>query len=64
MMIELAYHKHRMNEAKQLELAWRERCAKLEAALQSIAANSCCGTCREAALVARDALKGGKGKRK
>jgi hypothetical protein len=29
---------------------------KLEAALRSIAANACCDSCREAALVARKAL--------
>ena len=31
---------------------------KLEAALRSIAANACCDSCREAALVARKALEG------
>ena len=34
------------------------RIEKLEAALRSIAANSCCDSCREAALVARKALEG------
>lgn len=33
------------------------RAERLEAALRSIAANTCCGGCREAALVARAALK-------
>ena len=32
------------------------RIEKLEAALRSIAANACCDSCREAALVARKAL--------
>ena len=35
-----------------------ERIEKLEAALRSIAANACCDSCREAALVARNALEG------
>lgn len=35
------------------------RIAKLEAALLSIASNTCCDRCQEAALVARAALKGG-----
>ena len=34
------------------------RIEKLEAALRSIAANTCCDSCREAALVARKALEG------
>jgi hypothetical protein len=34
------------------------RIEALEAALRSIAANACCDNCREAALVARKALKG------
>ena len=34
------------------------RIEKLEAALRSIAANACCDSCREAALVARKALEG------
>jgi hypothetical protein len=34
------------------------RIEKLEAALRSIAANACCDSCREAALVARKALGG------
>ena len=34
-----------------------ERIEKLEAALRSIAANACCDSCREAALVARKALE-------
>jgi hypothetical protein len=45
--------------------AWRralkpaaDRIEKLEAALRSIAANACCDSCREAALVARKALEG------
>jgi len=32
------------------------RIEKLKAALRSIAANACCDSCREAALVAREAL--------
>lgn len=35
----------------------KERAERLEKALRSIAANTCCGTCREAALVAREALR-------
>ena len=35
-----------------------ERIEKLETALRSIAANACCDSCREAALVARKALEG------
>ena len=38
--------------------AARRRIEKLEAALRSIAANACCDSCREAALVARKALEG------
>ena len=34
------------------------RIEKLEAALRSIAANACCDSCREAALIARKALEG------
>ena len=33
-----------------------DRIEKLETALRSIAANACCDSCREAALVARKAL--------
>jgi len=40
--------------------ALRKRLAELEAALSSIANNTCCDRCQEAALVARAALKGGK----
>jgi hypothetical protein len=36
----------------------RDRIEKLEAAMRSIAANACCDSCREAALVARKALEG------
>ena len=35
-----------------------DRIAKLKTALRSIAANACCDSCREAALVARKALEG------
>ena len=34
-----------------------DRISKLEAALRSISANTCCETCREAALVAQKALE-------
>ena len=34
-----------------------DRIETLEAALRSIAANACCDSCREAALVAREALE-------
>ena len=39
-------------------LAWgaADRIEQLEGALHSIAANTCCGKCQEAALVARAAL--------
>lgn len=37
--------------------AWR-RYRRLEAALCSIAENTCCDSCREAALVAKEALAG------
>ena len=33
-----------------------ERCERLEEALHSIALNTCCDTCQEAALVANQAL--------
>ena len=36
------------------------RIAELEAALSSIARNTCCDKCQEAALVAHAALTGGK----
>ena len=36
---------------------YENRITKLEAALRSIAANACCDSCREAALVARKALE-------
>ena len=36
---------------------WMRRAQKAEAALESIAANTCCDKCQEAALVARKALK-------
>jgi hypothetical protein len=52
-------------EPKFVERLYRERIKsqadrieKLEAALRSIAANACCDSCREAALVARKALEG------
>lgn len=35
-----------------------DRIEELEAALQSIASNTCCDKCQEAALVARAALEG------
>jgi hypothetical protein len=34
--------------------------ARLREVLESISKNSCCHNCREAGLVAREALKGGK----
>jgi hypothetical protein len=39
-------------------VGYRVRNKQLEAALRSIAANACCDSCREAALVARKALEG------
>ena len=44
------------NELAMLNAA--DRIERLEAALRSIAANACCDSCREAALVARKALEG------
>jgi hypothetical protein len=41
-----------------LEQEAADRIEKLESALWSIAANACCDSCREAALVARKALEG------
>jgi len=38
--------------------AMKKRIAELEAALSSIARNTCCDKCQEAALVARAALGG------
>jgi len=50
-------------EEMQSPQAWADRCRaaaaeieKLRAALRSIAANTCCDRCQEAALVARAAL--------
>lgn len=40
--------------------ALEARIAELKAALSSIARNTCCDKCQEAALVARAALEGGK----
>jgi hypothetical protein len=42
----------------QTSRVYQKRIEKLEAALRSIAANACCDSCREAALVARKALEG------
>ena len=62
-MFTLAYqwqdkkHRHVWDLCKELERA-ADRIEKLEAALRSIAANTCCDSCREAALVARKALEG------
>ena len=41
---------------KQIGVRAFEKMCELAKALQSIAANTCCSTCREAALVARAAL--------
>lgn len=41
---------------KQAEEKYKSRIEQLEAALRSIAANTCCDKCQEAALVARAAL--------
>lgn len=41
-------------------MALEARIAELEAALSSIARNTCCDKCQEAALVARAALEGEK----
>ena len=40
----------------ELQIEASDRIEQLEAALRSIAANSCCDTCQEAALVSRVAL--------
>ena len=42
----------------QTSRVYQKRIEKLEAALRSIAANACCDSCREAALVARKAREG------
>jgi hypothetical protein len=42
----------------QTSRVYQKRIEKLEAALREIAANACCDSCREAALVARKALEG------
>lgn len=39
------------------------RIRELEAALRSIASNTCCDKCQEAALVAKKTLRGDKGER-
>ena len=60
-MFTLAYqwqdkkHRHVWDLCSKIETA-ADRIEKLEAALRSIAANACCDSCREAALVARKAL--------
>ena len=56
-------HADEVNIAFQMGAEWerkqtKARIEKLEAALRSIAANACCDSCREAALVARKALEG------
>ena len=45
------------HDAKMEAVRLRARVAELEAALRSIAANTCCDSCREAALVASLALE-------
>jgi hypothetical protein len=47
-----------MEKNNDLMDAAADRIEKLEPALRSIAANACCDSCREAALVARKALEG------
>ena len=47
-------------ENEKLRAKQADRIAELEAALRSIASNTCCDKCQEAALVARAALEGGK----
>ena len=51
-----AWGKEAIHDANIIEEA-ADRIEKLEAALRSIAANACCDSCREAALVARKALE-------
>ena len=48
------------SDAADLLEAQAARIAELEAALSSIARNTCCDRCQEAALAARAALAGGK----
>jgi DNA repair exonuclease SbcCD ATPase subunit len=48
----------RIAEAEAAREAAEAKAARLEEALRSVAANTCCDTCREAALVARAALGG------
>jgi hypothetical protein len=50
-------HKRRWERLQKLETENK----RLREALQSIAANSCCDKCQEAALVARKALQEGEG---
>lgn len=53
----------KLEDARKLREGWDkadERIAELEAALSSIARNTCCDRCQEAALVARAALGGKK----
>ena len=57
-----------MNEASRVQklliaqeheiVSLKQRIEALEKALRSIAANTCCDSCQEAALVARAALEG------
>lgn len=47
-----------------VEVLLRHRIAALEAGLRSIAANTCCGSCQEAAMVARAALSSQSGSSK
>lgn len=46
-----------VNEIMRQTLADRDEIERLRKALQSIAKNTCCDTCQEAAMVARKALK-------
>lgn len=54
------FHRWIYAEAADFIESQADRIAKLEAALSSIARNTCCDKCQEAALVARAALSGGK----
>jgi hypothetical protein len=52
-----AHWEHKYSNARQYNRNLEDRIRALEAALRSIAANTCCGPCQEAARVAASALE-------
>ena len=52
------YHKNTNVKAMSRRARLMELAPVMYRALQSIARNTCCGTCQEAALIAQQALKG------